>query len=86
MSPVAEVVGEEGMSKGKAGEAFEQGIGGVKQPDQAEGAHFTCVLLQLKLEAGDGGNYGRDRAAALRADRLTWDESLTTSAAKHDAS
>jgi hypothetical protein len=61
------------MGEGEPGQAHQEREGCVYKPDKAESSDFAGVVFQLDLEAGHGGDYRCDGAAALRANRLTLD-------------
>jgi hypothetical protein len=80
------MVGHERVGEGQAGDSGEQGERGVDAPDNAQGADLAGVVFDLESKAGNLGNRSRGRPAALRANRLSGGEGLTTSTAIHDAS
>jgi len=83
---MTKVVAEESLGKSEPGQPFQARVGGIHDPDDAQCANFAGIVLQLELEAGNGRDDGCARTPALRANRLTWNDFVTTSAAEHGCS
>jgi hypothetical protein len=75
---------EESVSERKTHETSDKHEAAIDVPDHAEGAEFAGVTGEFELEAGDlGDGWSDDGSAALLADRLSGNQSVTTYAAIH---
>jgi hypothetical protein len=56
------------MGKGQNRQAAQYRVASEEEPDNAQRFDFAGVAFQLELKAGDRGNHGSDRTAAVGAE------------------